>query len=107
MGVSRGWLSVILNSLKSEVIGVGLQPNTKPSFYESIELDKLVNSRICDIRNKSGIAKIFNDNKPEIVFHLAAQPLVIESYSDPLYTYKTNVIGTVNVLEAIRLVESV
>src|SRR5690606_23390991 len=75
--------------------------------FESVNLDKKITSVIGDVRNLKDIKKVTKKYKPEIVFHLAAQPLVRKSYADPIETFETNIIGTANVLEAIREVNSV
>ena len=106
-GFKGGWLSLILEQFGSKVVGIGLEPNTSPSFYNIINLNNLIKSNICDIRNQKVINKIFDDNQPDIVFHLAAQPLVSVSYEDPFETYETNVLGTLNILEAIKNTKSV
>ena len=80
---------------------------TSPNLFTIIELDKKINSVIGDVRDFERLQKIFNQNQPEIVFHLAAQPIVLESYRDPASTYSTNVMGTVNILECVRQSDSV
>ena len=106
-GFKGSWMSLLLNSLGAEVTGIGLHPNTVPSLFEILHMDEKINSRICDIRNLNEMMKIFDEVKPEIVIHMAAQPLVIESYKNPVYTYDVNVMGTVNICECIRTSESV
>lgn len=106
-GFKGAWLSTILYYLGAKVVGISLEPNTTPSLYEVGNIDTLVTSYICDIRNLIEMKKIFKMEQPEIVFHLAAQPIVLDSYTDPVYTYETNVMGTVNVLECIRNTPSV
>ena len=106
-GFKGGWLSLLLNSLGADVVGVGLKPNTSPSFYEATGLSSQVNSNICDIRDNNKIKEIINKFEPEIVFHLAAQPLVGKSYENPHETYEINVMGTLNILNAIKSVKSV
>jgi CDP-glucose 4,6-dehydratase len=91
----------------AEVIGFSLLPNTEPSLYKILEIEKYVKSIIGDIRDLEKLKSVINNFKPEIVFHLAAQPIVRESYENPVYTYETNVMGTVNLLEAIRCCDSV
>jgi len=82
-------------------------PSTDPNLFEVIGLSDTINSVIGDIRDLEHLKKVFLQEEPEIVFHLAAQPIVRDSYKDPVYTYETNVMGTVNVLECIRLTPSV
>jgi CDP-glucose 4,6-dehydratase len=101
-GFKGGWLSLILAQKGAKVIGFARKPETKPSFYKSVNLDKKVTSIFGDIRNLKELKKVVKKYKPEIVFHLAAQPLVRKSYQNPIETYETNVIGTANLLEAVR-----
>jgi CDP-glucose 4,6-dehydratase len=101
-GFKGSWLSEILINWKSEVFGFSLKPPTEPNLFSLLELDSKMNSYIGDIRNLKQLSKIFNKIQPEIVIHMAAQPLVRESYKNPLYTYETNVMGTVNICECIR-----
>ncbi len=91
----------------ADVKGYALEPPTKPSLFETLNLNKKIEHSIGDIRDAEKFKSAFEDFKPEIVFHLAAQPLVRESYKNPKETYETNVIGTVNILEAVRITESV
>ncbi|RJV84286.1 CDP-glucose 4,6-dehydratase [Erysipelotrichaceae bacterium AF15-26LB] len=106
-GFKGSWMSYILYLLGAKVIGVSLEPNTKPNLYTILNLQDKVDSRICDIRDINGLNSIFEEVKPELVFHLAAQPLVLNSYSDPVYTYDVNVMGTVNICECVRKAKSV
>ena len=101
-GFKGSWLAFILNSLGADVTGYSLNPPTTPNLFSIIELDKKINSVIGDIRNLENLQKIFNECQPEIVFHLAAQPIVLEGYKNPVETYSTNVMGTVNILECLR-----
>ena len=101
-GFKGSWISYLLYNLGAKVTGIGLEPNTNPSLFETLHLDNKIDSRICDIRNFDEMMKIFDEVKPEVVIHMAAQPLVIESYKRPVYTYDVNVMGTVNVCECIR-----
>jgi CDP-glucose 4,6-dehydratase len=101
-GFKGGWLALWLRRLGAEVTGIALAPNTKPSLFELAGIANVVKSHICDIRDASALAQIVCDAHPEIVFHLAAQPLVRASYHDPLETYSTNVMGTAHVLNALR-----
>ncbi len=102
-GFKGAWLSQILIMAGADVVGYALDTPTEPSIYKLIGLEKNMNSIIGDIRDKEGLLKVYKEEKPEIVFHLAAQPIVRDSYKDPVYTYETNVLGTVNVLEGARL----
>jgi len=106
-GFKGAWLSLYLKKLGAELCGVSLPPPTTPSLFELVNLKDQVKSENCDIRDIKSLNKIFKDFKPEIVFHLAAQPLVGLSYEDPIETYDVNVMGTLYVLEAIRHTESV
>ncbi|AXL22082.1 CDP-glucose 4,6-dehydratase [Megasphaera stantonii] len=106
-GFKGSWLCKILSNLGAKVTGFSLVPPTNPSLYELAEIDKDVYSVIGDIRDYTSLKRAFDEANPEIVFHLAAQPLVRESYKNPVYTYETNVMGTVNILECIRTSGSV
>lgn len=106
-GFKGSWLSVILNLLGANVVGYSLNPPTNPNLFEIANLKSIVKSNIGDIRNIDNLKKVMDEHKPSIVFHLAAQPLVIDSYAAPLYTYETNVIGTLNLLDIIRTTDYV
>lgn len=106
-GFKGSWLSIWLKSLGAEVIGYSLEPYTEPSMFEVCDLDSKMTSIIGDIRNYSQVNKVIEDYKPDIVFHLAAQALVKYSYSNPVETYETNIMGTVNLLEAVKRSDSV
>lgn len=101
-GFKGSWMCKILADAGADVTGYALNPDTEPSLFEIAQMSKDINSVIGDIRDFEALNKIFELVQPEIVFHLAAQPIVRESYKNPLYTYETNVMGTVNVLECIR-----
>ncbi len=102
-GFKGSWLSIWLSSLGAEVCGYSLESDTNPSMFKELEIHKkLARSVVGDILDNAKLEENIIDFKPEIIFHLAAQPLVRLSYSEPLMTYKTNVIGTLNVLEAAR-----
>lgn len=106
-GFKGSWLSVWLHELGAEVIGLGQEPYTKRDNYVLSGLkDKIIDLR-GDIRDGALMKKIFQEYQPEIVFHLAAQPLVRLSYEIPVETYETNVLGTIHILEAIRVTGSV
>lgn len=100
-GFKGSWLCKLLLKLGSKVSGISLQADTI-SLYNLIKLDNEVDSYIADIRKLQNIENIIKQINPDYLFHLAAQPLVIESYNNPLYTFETNIIGTVNILEVIR-----
>jgi len=106
-GFKGSWLSAWLTELGAQVIGYSLEPPTKPSMFEAISLQDKVTHIIGDVRDEEHLLAVFSKYQPEFVFHLAAQPIVRLSYKDPKLTYETNVMGTVNVLEAIRKTKSV
>jgi CDP-glucose 4,6-dehydratase len=107
-GFKGGWLSLWLSSMGAQVIGYSLAPITKPSFFEVAKVfGELEKSHIADIRDLDALKKAMADAKPEIVIHMAAQPLVRYSYVNPVETYATNVMGTVHLLEGIRGLNSV
>ena len=101
-GFKGSWLCKILANAGAEVTGYSLAPNTIPSLFEIAEIEKDVHSVLGDIRDYTSLKKAFDDAQPEIVLHLAAQPIVRDSYKEPAYTYETNVMGTVNILECVR-----
>ena len=101
-GFKGSWLCKILANAGAEVTGYSLNPPTNPSLVEIAGIDKDINSIIGDIRDYDSLKAVFDDAQPEIVLHLAAQPIVRDSYKDPHYTYETNVMGTVNILECVR-----
>ncbi len=106
-GFKGSWLSKILILSGADVCGYALEPNTDLSMFNLLNLDAQMKSVIGDIRDLDKLKSVIESFKPEIVIHLAAQPIVRESYKNPVYTYETNVMGTVNILEAIRNVKSV
>ncbi|NGM83669.1 CDP-glucose 4,6-dehydratase [Paenibacillus sp. 7124] len=101
-GFKGSWLSIWLHRLGAEVAGYSEAPPTKPSLYECSNAGRLLTSITGDIRDADRLQKAMQDADPDIVFHLAAQPLVRESYQRPVDTYAVNVLGTVHVLEAVR-----
>ena len=101
-GFKGSWLSLWLQQLGAQVTGYALQPPTDPSLFEAAHVAKGMVSHIGDIRDGEGLAAAMGRAKPEIVIHMAAQPLVRQSYVDPVETYSTNVMGTVHLLEAVR-----
>lgn len=101
-GFKGSWITLILNKLGADVYGYALDPPTDPSLYENAGVAELIDSTIGDIRNYNLLLETLKRVKPEIVIHMAAQPLVRESYKNPRETYEINVIGTVNLLDAIR-----
>ena len=106
-GFKGSWLTRILTLSGAEVTGYSLTPPTDPSLFEIAGLEDTIKSVVGDIRDLEHLSRVFEETRPEIVFHLAAQPIVRESYQEPVYTYETNVMGTVNVLECVRRTESV
>jgi len=106
-GFKGSWLCLWLSSLGARVTGYALEPPTKPSLFESAGVAELVDSRIGDVRDADLLARTLFDAQPEIVIHMAAQPLVRDSYKIPVETYATNVMGTVHLLEAVRCCPSV
>lgn len=101
-GFKGAWLSKILIMAGANVSGYSLEPDTEESLYHLLKLSQDMNSVIGDIRDMDKLNKALKEAKPEMVLHLAAQPLVRASYEDPVYTYATNVMGTVNLLECLR-----
>lgn len=107
-GFKGSWLSIWLNELGAEVVGVGLDPYTNRDNFVLSGIGNRIKADIrADIRDGERMKEIFREHQPEIIFHLAAQPLVRLSYDIPVETYQTNVMGTINVLEAIRATDSV
>ena len=106
-GFKGSWMSLVLLQLGAEVYGYALEPDTEPNLYGLCDLKNKISSYIGDVRDLENMQRVFNDVQPEIVIHMAAQPLVRESYKRPVYTYETNVMGTVNVLECVRNTPSV
>ena len=101
-GFKGAWLCKMLVNAGADVTGYSLNPPTTPSLYEIAEIENDIHSIIGDIRNLTSLQLAFDEAKPEIVIHLAAQPIVRDSYIDPVYTYETNVMGTVNICECVR-----
>lgn len=100
-GFKGSWLCLWLSQLGAEVVGMSLPTETQPNHWDLLNLESVVQHNL-DIRNFPDVARVIKAKQPEIVFHLAAQPLVRRSYRDPLETWSTNVMGTANVLEACR-----
>lgn len=101
-GFKGSWLCKILTNAGAEVTGYALNPPTKPSLFEIADIANDLHSVIGSISDYDNLKATFDEEQPEIVFHLAAQPIVRESYKNPTYTYETNVMGTVNILECVR-----
>ena len=106
-GFKGSWLCRILLNAGAIVTGYSLAPSTNPSLFELAGIKKDINHNIGDIRDFEKLKRVFDEAQPEIVLHLAAQPIVRESYKNPAYTYETNVMGTVNILECVRQSNSV
>ena len=102
-GFKGSWLCYILVRAGAIVTGYSLEPPTEPSLFSVSNIEKEMNSIIGDIRDLQHMKQVFEDVQPEIVMHLAAQPIVRDSYKNPVYTYETNVMGTVNICECVRL----
>ena len=106
-GFKGAWLSRILTNAGAKVTGYALNPPTEPSLFDAAGVKEKMHSVIGDIRDLEHLKQVFDEAEPEIVLHLAAQPIVRDSYKEPVYTYETNVMGTVNILECVRLTPSV
>lgn len=106
-GFKGSWMSKILLKYGADVCGYSLEPDSSPAIFNILDLSSNMKSVIGDIRDREKLDKVFNEFKPEYVIHMAAQPIVRESYKDPIYTYEVNVMGTANLLESVRKSESV
>lgn len=106
-GFKGTWMCHVLREMGAEVAGYALCPPTQPNLFGLSGIEKDILSVQGDIRDLEHLKEVFEDYQPEIVFHMAAQPIVRESYKNPVYTYDVNVMGTVNVLECVRLTSSV
>lgn len=106
-GFKGSWLSLWLSHLGARITGVALPPATEPNLYHLAHVDKTLDSYYCDIRAEKALVPIIRTVLPEIVFHLAAQPLVRASYRAPIETLATNIMGTTHLLEALRGIDSV
>ena len=101
-GFKGSWLCMMLDAFGAQVCGYSLEPPTSPNLYDLCGIDARIESHIGDVRDFEHLRDVFAAFKPQIVLHLAAQPIVRASYDDPRYTYETNVMGTVNILECVR-----
>src|ERR1700690_3744749 len=99
-GFKGSWLALWLSQMGAKITGYSLQPSTTPNHFQLFDIN--INSVIGDIRDTDKLKRVFKEQQPEIVFHLAAQAIVGLSYKDPMETFSSNVLGTVNVLEASR-----
>ena len=107
-GFKGSWLSLWLGSMGTKIAGYALAPNTTPNLFDVLAIDSLIEkSHIADIRDLESLQKAMSEAKPDVVIHMAAQPLVRYSYANPVETYATNVMGTVHVLESTRAIDSV
>ena len=106
-GFKGSWMCKVLSMQGAKVVGYSLEPPTRPSLFKTADIEKEIISVIGDIRDLDKLCETLQKHCPEIVIHMAAQPIVRESYMDPVYTYETNVMGTVNICEAVRLCGSV
>lgn len=106
-GFKGSWMCKVLINAGADVTGYALNPPTDPSLFNMLHFENKMKSVIGDIRDLEKLKKVFDETSPEIVIHMAAQPLVRESYVNPVYTYETNVMGTVNILECVRISKSV
>ena len=105
-GFKGAWMALWLNWLGARVTGISLAPATHPNLFELAGIDTFAESHFCDIRDAAAVAKSVRRSEPEIVFHLAAQSLVRAGYRNPLETFATNTLGTANVLDALRQLDS-
>jgi CDP-glucose 4,6-dehydratase len=105
-GFKGSWLTLWLHRLGAEITGISLPPMTTPNLQAEAKVGAVCRSHFCDIRDVSAFAELLRAARPEIVFHLAAQPLVYAGYRAPLTTFETNIMGTAHVLEALRALES-
>ncbi len=101
-GFKGTWMCKVLKNQGAQVVGYALPSPTDPALFHLVSMEEEIKSIIGDVRDLTALLKVFDETRPEIVIHMAAQPIVRESYERPVYTYETNVMGTVNVLEAIR-----
>ena len=101
-GFKGSWLSYWLKQLGADVIGFSLEPNSNPSLFEALELEKIIDHKVGDIRHSEKFQNVICEANPDVVFHLAAQSIVSTGYDDPSATFDTNVMGVVNLLESFR-----
>lgn len=104
-GFKGSWLCQWLLELDAQIYGYSLSPSTNPSLFEQLNLEDSMTSKIGDLRDSETLTNYIQEVNPDIIFHLAAQPLVRDSYLDPVNTWETNVNGTMNLLEAVRLLK--
>ena len=104
-GFKGSWLTMWLHELGAEIIGIGLEPVTSPSLFTISNIGTKISDLRIDVRDAGMVRNLIKDEQPDFIFHLAAQSLVRKSYEDTTYTWETNVLGTVNVLEALKTLE--
>ncbi len=105
-GFKGAWLSAVLLEAGARVTGFALEPATEPNLFTLLGLEREIDARVGDVRDLEAFRRVIRTTEPEYLFHLAAQALVADGYADPVGTYATNVMGTVNVLEAGRAIDS-
>jgi CDP-glucose 4,6-dehydratase len=106
-GFKGAWLAYWLKELGADVTGYALEPEYERSLFEKLRLENLIHHRVADIRDLDNLSKAMNKAEPDIVFHLAAQAIVRKSYNDPMLTFSTNVMGSLNLLESVRHCSSI
>jgi CDP-glucose 4,6-dehydratase len=106
-GFTGSWLSLWLSHLGCRIVGISLPPATSPNLHDSARISECVEAHLFDIADAGRVQRVMAECKPDIVLHLAAQPLVSQSFADPVETFRTNIMGTVHVLEAARQTRSV
>ena len=106
-GFKGAWLTMILNICGAKILGLGFRPNKNQNLFDTLKLKKRIKFKYIDVRNYSKLEKSINSFKPQIVFHLAAQPIIFQSYKKPLSTININSIGTLNLLEILRKIKSI
>lgn len=104
-GFKGAWLCMWLLKLDAEVHGISIDVPTEPSLFEALHLNDKITDHRMDVRNLEGVKKLIHEIQPDFIFHLAAQPIVSLSYSDPIQTFSTNIMGTAHVLESLRTLE--
>ena len=104
-GFKGSWLSIWLDLLGAKIYGLALEPPTKPSLFDKANLSRIIDNNIVDIKDTDKVIQLVQSIEPDYIFHLAAQPLVQLSYLRPVETWKTNVIGTINILESLKLLD--
>ena len=106
-GFKGSWLVLWLQRLGAQVTGIGLPPNTTPNLFDLAKIQELCDSHFCDIRKAEALTTLIRSAQPEVIFHLAAQPLVRQSYREPIETFGTNIMGTAHVLDTLRGLRSI